>query len=106
MSVSLEHAQRQRKLLEDFTMSILSAAHAFEANKTPTGEDVMAIIDNRPGLVDGGIYANPEFLLGLERYHELVAVAHRTHQAVEASSPTETVLEDSTATVGLDLEDG
>lgn len=94
--------KRVRDLLEDSRSSVLSVAHALETNKTVTGEDVMAIVDHVQGpLIDGRIYAAPAFLEELEEYHEHVAIAHQTHQPVNAELPAETVSDDAAATVGL-----
>ena len=62
----------------------------------------MAIVDRVQGpLIDGRIYAEPAFLEELEEYHQLVAIAHQTHQPVNAELPAETVSGDAAATVGL-----
>lgn len=67
---------------------VLALAHALETNKTVTGEDVMAIIDGRPGpLLDGRMYHDPAFVAEAEAYHARVVSAHRTHRAVDVPLP-------------------
>lgn len=80
--------RKVRDLLEDNRLLVLSIAHALETNKTVTGEDVMAIIEHRQGpLLDGRIYQDPKFLSELEKYHEVVAKAHRDHETVGVKMP-------------------
>lgn len=81
--------KRVRDLLEDNRSTVLAVAHALETNKTVTGEDVMAIIDHAKGpLLDGRIYADPAFIEELEKYHDVVARAHRLHEPVPLTLPS------------------
>ena len=65
---------RAEQLLGDDRRAVLAVAHALETNKTLTGEDIEAIIEGVPGpLVDGQVYATPEFAEVAERYHALGA---------------------------------
>jgi ATP-dependent Zn protease len=83
-----ELSRRARNLLEDNRSMVLALAHALETNKTVTGEDVMAIIEGRPGpLLDGRMYHDPAFVAEAEAYHARVVSAHRTHRAVDAPLP-------------------
>ena len=67
---------------------VLALAHALETNKTVTGEDVMAIIDGRPGpLLDGRMYHDPAFVAEAEAYHARVVSAHRSHRGVDVPLP-------------------
>ena len=67
---------------------VLALAHALETNKTVTGEDVMAIIDGRPGpLLDGRVYHDPAFVAEAEAYHARVVSAHRSHRRVDVPLP-------------------
>ncbi len=59
---------------------VLALAHALEQHKTLTGEDVVAVLEGRPGpLVDGTPYVEPELIEELEHYHEAAVEAHRRH---------------------------
>ncbi len=59
---------------------VLSLAHALETHKTLSGDDVVAVIERRPGpFVDGRPYADPGLIQQLEEYHAGAAVAHRDH---------------------------
>ena len=73
----IEHRQR-----------VLALAHALEQHKTLTGEDVIAVLEGRPGpLVDGTPYTEPELLAELESYHEAAVEAHRRHAAMRTPLP-------------------
>ena len=79
---------RAEQLLGDNRRAVLAVAHALETNKTLTGEDIEAIIEGIPGpLVDGQIYATPEFVEVAERYHSMVLAAHKGHGQVEIPLP-------------------
>ena len=83
-----ELSRRARDLLEDNRSMVLALAHALETNKTVTGEDVMAIIDGRPGpLLDGRMYHDPAFVAEAEAYHARVVSAHRSHRGVDVPLP-------------------
>ena len=84
------HALLERTvgLLEENRQAVLAVAHALEANKTLTGEDVVAIVDGRQGpLVDGRPYHTPEFLDLAERYHAAAVDAHQGHSTVDLPLP-------------------
>jgi ATP-dependent Zn protease len=67
---------------------VLALAHALEQHKTLTGEDVIAVLEGRPGpLVDGTPYGEPELIEELESYHRAAVAAHREHTAVAALLP-------------------
>jgi len=83
-----ELLQRTEALLQDNRREILAVAHALEANKTLTGEDVVAIIEGRQGpLLDGRPYSTPEFMENAESYHGQVVSAHKNHQKVSIPLP-------------------
>jgi hypothetical protein len=83
-----ELLKRTEALLEDNRREILAVAHALEANKTLTGEDVVAIIEGRQGpLLDGRPYHGPEFRETAEEYHSQVVSAHQAHQKVTVPLP-------------------
>jgi len=66
-----------RRLLEANRLEILAVAHALERFKTITGEDVLAIIEGRPGpFIDGRRYHSPEFLEMAEEYHRRIVDVH------------------------------
>ena len=67
---------------------MLAVAHALETHKTVTGDDVVAVIEGRPGqLIDGTMYADPTFLERAEAYHMSVVDAHIHHGQVEVPLP-------------------
>jgi len=67
---------------------VLALAHALEQHKTLTGEDVIAVLEGRPGpLVDGTPYTEPDLLAELETYHEAAVEAHRRHAAIRTPLP-------------------
>jgi hypothetical protein len=67
---------------------LLSLAHALETYKTLSGDDVIAVIERRPGpFVDGRMYADSGLLLQLREYHREAAVAHREHSKISLSLP-------------------
>jgi cell division protease FtsH len=75
-------------LLQDNRHEVLSIAHALEAHKTITGDDVAAVIEGRQGaLVDGRPYADPRFARELEEYHAAAVSAHEEHGGVEGQLP-------------------
>src|SRR5438132_3642622 len=81
------------ELLAGQRQQVLAVAYALESNKTLTGEDVVAIVDGRPGpLVDGRPYHLPEFLEELEAYHALAVAAHRSHGGSDLTLPEVPVL--------------
>jgi hypothetical protein len=75
-------------LLEEHRDDVLTVAHALEAFKTITGDDVEAIIEGREGPnIDGRRYHDARFLEELESYHAACAAAHRQHGGVEGTIP-------------------
>lgn len=90
---------RTEELLVANRIQILAVAHALEANKTLTGDDIEAVIEGRRGpLVDGRPYATPEFARLAEEYHEQALHAHAEHGQVRIPLPTlPTVVEDDDA---------
>nr|BFE81170.1 hypothetical protein GCM10020093_037710 [Planobispora longispora] len=75
-------------LLEENRREVLCLAHALETHKTLNGDDVVAVLERRPGpLVDGSIYASDEFYAEIEAYHLEAARAHREHNRVEHGLP-------------------
>jgi cell division protease FtsH len=80
--------QRSQGLLETNRLEILAVAHALEAHKTVTGDDVEAIIEGRPGpLIDGRPYHERGFRRLAEDYHKQVVDAHKTHSRVAVPLP-------------------
>jgi ATP-dependent Zn protease len=83
-----ELLDRTRQLIGDNRVAILAVAHALESNKTLSGEDVIAVIDGRPGpLVDGRPYHDPEFVEVAEAYHAQVLEAHKTKAKIDVPLP-------------------
>jgi cell division protease FtsH len=83
-----ELVERAEQLLAENRSAVLAMAHALEANKTVTGEDVEAIIEGRRGpLIDGRLYRTEEFEREAEAYHAAVLAAHKRHSAVEVPLP-------------------
>jgi hypothetical protein len=81
--------ERTATLLKENRREVLALAHALESHKTLTGEDVLAVLEGRPGpLIDGTIYGDDTFISELEMYHRAVLHAHRTHSKLTATLPT------------------
>jgi cell division protease FtsH len=79
---------RAETIVVENRREILAVAHALEAYKTLTGEDVEAIIDGRRGpLVDGSMYAHDSFIEVAEAYHESTLEAHTAHGKVAVPLP-------------------
>jgi hypothetical protein len=80
--------ERTAELLQEHRGDVLALAHALEAEKTITGDDVAAIIEGRQGpTVDGRPYHDAAFRQMLERYHEAVLRAHKEHGGVDVRIP-------------------
>jgi hypothetical protein len=80
--------RRVEGLLRDDRAKVLCLAHALEAHKTLSGEDIVAVMEHTEGpLVDGRPYADPGFLGRLEEYHQAAASAHRVHGNVQLNMP-------------------
>jgi len=77
--------EETRVLLEANRLEVYAVAHALEKFKTITGEDVLAIIEGRPGpFIDGRLYHTGEFLEMAEEYHRRIVDVHagRSHDQV------------------------
>ena len=80
--------QRAETLLERNRAQVLAVAHALEAHKTVSGDDIRAVIEGVPGpQVDGGVYYTPEAVAELERYHDAAAEAHRNIGRIDVPLP-------------------
>ncbi len=83
-----ELLQRAEDLLKANRIGVLAVAHALETHKTVTGDDIEAIIEGRPGpLIDGRVYADPEFARVVEEYHAQAISAHQGHGVFEIPLP-------------------
>jgi cell division protease FtsH len=79
---------RVEEIITEDRDRVLSLAHALETYKTLTGEDVVAVVERRPGpFVDGRPYADPGLIERLEDYHRKAAVAHVEHSQGALSMP-------------------
>jgi len=79
---------RVEEIINENRAQVLSLAHALETHKTLTGEDVVAVVERRPGpFVDGRPYADAGLIERLEDYHRGAAVAHREHSQIPLSMP-------------------
>ena len=98
---------RTEQLLLQNRIQVLAVAHALEANKTLTGEDIEAVIEGRRGpLVDGRPYATPEFAEIAEEYHRQALRAHAEHGKVLVPLPTLPVVIDDDDLESLPLVAG
>ena len=80
--------RKVRDLLEDNRDKVFAVAHALEAYKTVTGEDITAIIAGTRGpLLDGTVYTDKAFTSELVLYHNAVLAAHRDHRDVDFPLP-------------------
>ncbi|MFC7479256.1 hypothetical protein ACFQX7_03150 [Luedemannella flava] len=83
-----EMLERVTEILKANRREVLALAHALETHKTLTGDDVVAVIERRPGpLVDGSFYADPELAERLEAYHVAAVAAHRGHAQLTIAMP-------------------
>src|SRR3954470_14458496 len=83
-----ELIERATTLLEENRSAVLAVAHALEAHKTLTGEDVKAVIEGTKGpLVDGRVYHEATFMELAEAYHRHAVDAHRGKAKVAISLP-------------------
>jgi cell division protease FtsH len=83
-----ELLKRSEDLLRANRIAVLAVAHALETHKTVTGDDIEAIIEGRPGpLIDGRVYADPEFARVVEEYHAQAIAAHQGHGDFEIPLP-------------------
>jgi ATP-dependent Zn protease len=83
-----ELLERTRDIIRDNRAYVLCLAHALEAHKTLSGEDVVAVLERTKGpMVDGRTYGDAGFIRELEDYHAAAAEAHREHSKVPLSLP-------------------
>ncbi len=76
-------AEGTEKVLAENRRHVLAVAHALEAHRTLSGDDVVAVIEGTQGpLVDGRAYSLRESIQALERYHEVAVEAHRGHRSM------------------------
>jgi cell division protease FtsH len=84
-----ELLKRTEQLLRDNRGEVLCVAHALEANKTVSGDDVKAVVDRRRGpILDGSVYANPGVVEQLEAYHAEVVASHTGSATLTTVLPT------------------
>jgi len=84
-----EMLRRTEQILKENHRQVLALAHALETYKTLTGEDVVAVLEGRPGpLVDGSVYADDQFLAEIESYHRSALNAHRNHTGLGMALPS------------------
>jgi ATP-dependent Zn protease len=75
-------------LLAENRAEVLRLAHALETHKTIAGEDVIAVIEGRPGpLVDGRAYVSDRFVQAMEAFHSSVVHAKNAHEKVAIPLP-------------------
>jgi cell division protease FtsH len=80
--------ERTATILKENRREVLALAHALESHKTLTGEDVVAVLEGRPGpLIDGSVYADDEFISKLEEYHRAAHHSHRNHTKLALELP-------------------
>jgi len=81
--------ERANEILSEQRRAVLMLANALETHKTLTGDDVVAILDGRPGpAVNGAAYHDPDFVREVEAYHEAALTAHQLHGHVHPALPT------------------
>lgn len=80
--------KKAEEILSDHREQILALAHALETHKTLSGDDVIAVIENRKGpLIDGSVYANSDVKRAIVEYHNAAVVAHGEHAAPVIALP-------------------
>jgi hypothetical protein len=83
-----EMLERTATILKENRREVLALAHALESHKTLTGEDVVAVLEGRPGpLIDGSVYADNGFVAELEAYHRAALHSHRSHAKLAVGLP-------------------
>jgi ATP-dependent Zn protease len=83
-----ELLDRTVELLKANRREVLSLAHALETHRTLTGDDVVAVLERRPGpLVDGTVYGRDELVRDIEAYHRAALAAHRNHATLSLVLP-------------------
>jgi hypothetical protein len=79
---------RVGELLTENRILVLALAHALELYRTLSGDDVVAIMEGRPGVtVDGRVYHDPAFQAVLESYHVSALTAHQQSARVVLPLP-------------------
>jgi ATP-dependent Zn protease len=79
-------------LLKDNEREVLILAHALEAHKTLSGDDVVAVLEGTGGpLIDGGVYRDPAFVSEILAYHRAASAAHRAHSRLSLPLPVPSV---------------
>ncbi|MEV4416856.1 AAA family ATPase [Catellatospora sp. NPDC049609] len=87
-----ELLERTGQMLVQHRRDVLALAHALETHKTLTGDDVVAVLEGRPGpAVDGTLYRSEEFLTQLDAYHEAAVTAHLGHSRITMALPATSV---------------
>jgi cell division protease FtsH len=75
-------------ILAENRRQVLALAHALESHKTLTGDDVVAVLEGRPGpLVDGSVYTDDGFIRDVEAYHRAALAAHQGHTKLTWALP-------------------
>ncbi len=75
-------------ILRDNRRKVLAVAHALEIHKTLSGDDVVAVIEGKPGVIaDGRPYVMDENMLAIEAYHDAAVVAHAGHKTPDIEIP-------------------
>jgi cell division protease FtsH len=75
-------------ILKEYRRDVITLAHALETHKTLTGDDVVAVLEGKPGpLIDGSVYRRPEFVKEIEAYHKAATTAHKGHSPVQLTLP-------------------
>ncbi len=79
---------RVQAILADNRFEILSVAHALEAHKSITGDDIKAVMEGVKGpIVDGRPYHEGDFRQALETYHVQAVTAQKNKTGKELSLP-------------------
>jgi hypothetical protein len=74
-------AERTEQVLIENRRHVLAVAHALEAHRTMSGDDVVGVIEGTEGpMVDGRAYMLKENIDLLERYHAKALEAHQGPQ--------------------------
>lgn len=80
---------RTQLLIAENKRWVMAIAHALEAHKTISGEDVDAILEGKQGPnVDGAWYHTPGFVMAYERYHGDALAAHKNQTKLVTPLPT------------------